>query len=196
MPHPIDSPRLRMRAPAGATIRAGVGVLLALTAAMGVACRGNDDASAPSPAATSATPAAPVQAAMSQAPIVVAQAAPASDATPPAARPSGSLADVEARLDRMLKAAEACSAPDECRTVPVGGKACGGPTGYRAYSAKAADPAAVEALAREEHELAMKAARDSGRVSNCMIQADPGARCVQNKCVTGGPNAPRGAVTR
>ena len=96
----------------------------------------------------------------------------------------------------MLKAAQDCSAPEECRTVPVGGKACGGPTGYRAYSAKRADPAAVEALAREEHELAMAEARASGRVSNCMIQADPGARCVQGRCVTGGPNAPRGAVTR
>jgi len=196
MPYPIEHPSLRKHAPAGATIRAGVAVLLALTGAMSVACRGNDDAAAPPPAATPATTAAPVQAAMPQAPVVVAQAAPATDAASPPSKPSGSRAEVEARLDRMLKAAESCSGPDECRTVPVGGKACGGPTGYRAYSAKGADPEAVEALAREEHELAMADARASGRVSNCMIQADPGARCVQNKCVTGGPNAPRGAVTR
>jgi hypothetical protein len=107
-----------------------------------------------------------------------------------------SLADVEARLDGMLKAASRCTSDAECRTVPVGGKACGGPTGYRAYSTKGADPAAVEALAQKEHELAMAEARASGRVSNCMILADPGAACVQGQCVTAGPNAPRGAVTR
>jgi hypothetical protein len=84
----------------------------------------------------------------------------------------------------------------ECRSVAVGGKACGGPTQYRAYSAQHADPQAVEELARQERELAQAAARASGRVSNCLMLADPGARCVKGQCVTGGPNAPRGAVTR
>jgi hypothetical protein len=96
----------------------------------------------------------------------------------------------------MLKAAARCTGDAECRTVAVGGKACGGPTGYRAYSTKGADPAGVEALASRERELALAEARASGRVSNCMIQADPGAACVQGQCVTGGPNAPRGAQTR
>jgi len=197
MPHPIERPSLRKRAPAGAAIRAGMAVLIALAAASGVACRGNDDAAPPArESAASPAPAAPVQAPVAPPPVVVAQAQPAPDVASSPAKPSGSRAEVEARLDRMLKAAEACSTPEECRTVAVGGKACGGPTGYRAYSAKDADPGAVEALAQEERELAMADARASGRVSNCMIEADPGARCVQNKCVTGGPNAPRGAVTR
>jgi hypothetical protein len=148
---------------------AGTVLAIALATATGVACRANDAAQA-SARPSSASPASPAA--------------------------SASLADVEARLDGVLKSAQACSSADECRTVPVGGKACGGPTGYRAYSSKHADTQAVEALARQEHELAMAEARASGRVSNCMIQADPGARCVQGQCVTGGPNAPNGAVTR
>jgi len=96
----------------------------------------------------------------------------------------------------MLKDAEHCTGEAECRTVALGGKACGGPTSYRAYSAKAADPQAIEELARQERELAHASARASGRVSNCLMLGDPGARCVQGRCVTGGPNAPRGAATR
>jgi hypothetical protein len=211
---PLEPPRLRRRAPARAA-RAAVVALVASCGLLGAACRGNDDPGPPPRESGGATTAAPVQTAPPEPAVVVAQAQPAprtdrqaqpapgadrqaQPASPPDSTPksSGSLADVEARLDQMLKSAQACAGPDECRTVPVGGKACGGPTGYRAYSAKGADPQAVEALAREEHELAMAAARDSGRVSNCMILADPGARCVQNTCVTGGPQAPRGAATR
>jgi len=132
-------------------------------------------------------------------------ASPAANAAtpePPAAMPSSgtasaasgnSLAAVDARLDRMLSAAANCTSDAECRTVAVGGKACGGPTGYRAYSSKGADPQAVEDLARQERELALAAARASGRVSNCLMVGDPGAHCVQNKCTSGpagGPGAP------
>ena len=43
----------------------------------------------------------------------------------------------------------------------------------------------MEALARQEHELAMQAERDAHRVSNCLVMADPGARCEKQVCVTG-----------
>jgi len=36
-----------------------------------------------------------------------------------------------------------------------------------------------------QRELAAQQARASHRVSPCFMQADPGARCQQNKCVTG-----------
>ena len=98
---------------------------------------------------------------------------------------AGELAGVHAQLEDTLARASACSADTECRSVATGGKACGGPTAYRAYSASKADPAKVEALARREHELAMSAARASGEVSACFMLADPGAHCEQHKCVTG-----------
>jgi len=200
---PLEPSRFRERAPGGAAITAVTVLLIGLSAAAGVACRA-DDASAPSaPESTPAQAAAPTRSSSPssspQASVLVAQApAGTSAAEAPSSAPPkpGSHAELAARLDRMLKAAQDCSSSDECRSVPVGGKACGGPTGYRAYSTKGADPQTVEALAREEHEAAMAEARASGRVSNCMILADPGAACVQGKCTTGGPAAPRGAVSR
>jgi hypothetical protein len=71
--------------------------------------------------------------------------------------------------------------------VAVGAKACGGPTGYRAYSGKTVSTTSVEALAQQERDLAAQAAGDSHQVSPCFMLADPGARCQQNKCVTGRP---------
>ncbi|HYP32411.1 MAG TPA: hypothetical protein VES00_11105, partial [Burkholderiaceae bacterium] len=94
-------------------------------------------------------------------------------------------ASVHAKLESTLQAASACTADSECRSIAVGAKACGGPTGYRAYSSNGAAPDSVEALAQHQRELSAQQARASHRVSPCFMQADPGARCQQNKCVTG-----------
>ena len=108
----------------------------------------------------------------------------------PVAKPvaaSGDLAAVDAQLETTLNNASACTADTECHSVAVGSKACGGPTGYRAYSSKTVSTASVEALAQHERELAAQAARESHQASPCFMLADPGARCEQNKCVTGRP---------
>ena len=102
---------------------------------------------------------------------------------PPAA--SGQLAAVDAQLDKTLNNASACTSDTECHSVAVGSRACGGPTGYRAYSSKTVSTASVEAQAQHEREVAAQAARESHQISPCFMLADPGARCEQNKCVTG-----------
>jgi len=106
-------------------------------------------------------------------------------AAPASAAAGGDLAAVESQLDATLGRASACTADAECRSVAVGAKACGGPTGYRAYSSRTASPDSVEALAQHERELAAAQAKASHQVSPCFMLADPGARCQQNKCVTG-----------
>ena len=60
---------------------------------------------------------------------------------------TGEFAAVNAQLETTLNNASACSADTECHSVAVGAKACGGPTGYRAYSSKTVSTASVEALA-------------------------------------------------
>ena len=156
---------------------AGLAVTLLLSLA---ACKGDDGpltpagaalvASAPAVAATKVPPPPAIQSVSTSTP-----AAPASD----------DLASVESRLDTTLTQAAACTADTECRSVAVGAKACGGPTSYRAYSGKTASPDSVEALAQHERELAAAQAKASHQVSPCFMLADPGARCQQNKCVTG-----------
>lgn len=71
-----------------------------------------------------------------------------------------------------------CDNDAQCHSIGIGAKACGGPSGYLAWSSRQTDGAALQALA-ERH---AKAARDeqerSGMLSNCQFLPDPGARCV------------------
>jgi len=109
----------------------------------------------------------------------------------PATKPgpaTGDLAAVDAQLETTLNNASACTADTECHSVALGSKGCGGPAGYRAYSSKTVSTESVEAQAAHEREVAAQAVRDSHRVSPCFMLADPGARCQQNKCVTGRPS--------
>jgi len=161
------------------------------------ACQGSDagPATAPAPAGAQApvAPASVVTAPVPPPPVLSALPA---EASAPVGGTAEALAAAHAKLEDALSKAGACTADAECRSLPVGGKACGGPTGYRAYSTKAADPATMQALAQQEHDLALQEARESHRVSNCLMLGDPGARCVANKCETGGPAGPRNPATR
>jgi hypothetical protein len=80
----------------------------------------------------------------------------------------------------------ACSATAQCRTLAVGHKACGGPEAYLVWSTAASNEARLRALATD-HAAARKAEdAKSGRVSNCAMVADPGARCDAGHCVPAG----------
>ena len=144
------------------------------------ACK-DDEAAAMTPAGAALVASAPAVAATHVPPPPALQPVVASGNT------AGDLAAADRQLDSTLAAASACSVDTECHSVAVGAKACGGPTGYRAYSSKTVSTASVDALAQHERELAAQAARDSHQVSTCFMLADPGARCAQNKCVTGRP---------
>ena len=162
---------------------AGLAVALLLALA---ACK--DDDAIPVAATPGGAALVASQPAVSTANVPPPPAIPVAAATPVAGTASAASVDyaaVHAKLESTLQGASACTADSECRSIAVGAKACGGPTGYRAYSSQKADPATVEALAGQDHDLAMQAARDSHQVSPCFMLADPGARCVQNKCVTG-----------
>jgi hypothetical protein len=79
----------------------------------------------------------------------------------------------------------ACSSEQQCRTLAIGAKPCGGPESFIAWSVQRSDAAKLERLAtayRKEREA--ENARER-RVSNCMFVADPGAQCKAGRCVTG-----------
>jgi len=169
----------RPRPFAGASALA-VALLLSLAA-----CKGEDSGPL-TPAGAALVASAPSVAAIHVPPPPVIQSVGATTpAAPASAAAGGDLAAVESQLDATLGRASACTADAECRSVAVGAKACGGPTGYRAYSSRTASPDSVEALAQHERELAAAQAKASHQVSPCFMLADPGARCQQNKCVTG-----------
>ena len=172
-------PRRRPAVRQGARVAGAAGLAVALLVSL-AACKGDDTPLTPAGAALVAS--APAVAATHVPPPPVVQVA---AATPVAGAASAEHTSVQARLDSTLDGASACTVDTECHSVAVGAKACGGPTGYRAYSSKTVSTANVEALAQQERDLAAQAARDSHQVSPCFMLADPGARCQQNKCVTG-----------
>jgi hypothetical protein len=172
--HPLLHRRSSLNRGLQAAGAAGLTAVLALALA---ACK--DDASAMSPAGAALVASAPAVAATHVPPP---PAIPPVDAT---AGTSSTLASVDAQLDTTLAQASACTVDTECHSVAIGAKACGGPTGYRAYSSKTVSTASVDALAQRERDLAAQAARESHQVSTCFMLADPGAHCQQNKCVTG-----------
>jgi len=91
--------------------------------------------------------------------------------------------DALARL-RALSAASVCRQAADCRTVPVGVKACGGPAAYIAVAQ--ADLPAAQALAQRHLQLRLAQRRTQPEPpSTCNVVQDPGAQCVENRCVIG-----------
>lgn len=76
----------------------------------------------------------------------------------------------------------ACTADPQCRTVAVGAKACGGPSGFLAWSTQNTDPNRVAELAARQSRASRLEIEASGLRSNCAVVPDPGARCVSGQC--------------
>ncbi|CAN7491124.1 hypothetical protein LJR289_003312 [Pseudoduganella sp. LjRoot289] len=100
-----------------------------------------------------------------------------------AARP-----ELMARL-RALSASASCANSAQCRTVPVGAKACGGPEAYLAVSESQLPEAAR--LAERHAEVRRAANAESGVASTCAVTPDPGAVCHAGHCRTA-PRPPLG----
>jgi len=71
----------------------------------------------------------------------------------------------------------ACKTNEDCRTIAVGAKACGGPDAYLAWSARHTDARELAAAATRYAELRRLQNEQSARMSNCVFVSDPGARC-------------------
>lgn len=89
---------------------------------------------------------------------------------------------------RAIGRTAACSSDQQCKTVPVGAKSCGGPESYMAYSTANVSTEKALSLAaryRKEREAENQA---SGLVSDCRFMMDPGAQCRAGTCQLGGKN--------
>lgn len=102
-----------------------------------------------------------------------------------------SAAALSAQLQALIGDAP-CDSQAQCRSIAVGYKACGGPSGYLAWSSKNADAAKLTDLARRQAAAAQAESQRSGMLSDCALLTDPGARCQAGRCVLGPPNAGQG----
>lgn len=103
--------------------------------------------------------------------------APAQDA-PPAPGNASLLAQIQAEVG-----AAACDSTQQCQTIAIGAKACGGPERYLAWSSKDYDGKKLKALAQAQAEASRKQQQADGMMSTCSIVTDPGATCEEGRCV-------------
>lgn len=103
-------------------------------------------------------------------------------------------APAEAELLRRIEAeigTAACNSTDECRTLPIGAKACGGPTRWLAWSTRASNAAQLQAWAAELAQRQRRREEALGMASTCSVVLDPGASCELGRCVAGRPDLAR-----
>ncbi len=79
-----------------------------------------------------------------------------------------------------------CSANDQCRSTPLGHKACGGPEAYLVWSTAASDEKRLAGLLSQYNAARKLESQQPGRVSDCSMVQDPGARCEASRCVPAG----------
>ncbi|HEX7243300.1 MAG TPA: hypothetical protein VF263_23660 [Longimicrobiaceae bacterium] len=102
--------------------------------------------------------------------------------------PDSSLEEDQAVLQRVegearaLAGAGGCTDGAQCRTAPVGAKACGGPRTYVVYCATTTDTVALfrklDELRRAEEGFNQK----YGVASNCAFVSPPGTELVGGTC--------------
>lgn len=103
--------------------------------------------------------------------------------------PAGTVPANTARLQEQIREEigdPTCSAHDQCRTLAIGHKACGGPEAYRVWSTRVSNGPRLQSLAQAYQKARREEVQQSGRVSDCSMVVDPGARCEAGRCVPAG----------
>jgi hypothetical protein len=70
-----------------------------------------------------------------------------------------------------------CDDQQQCKTIGIGLKACGGPELYLAWSSLATNAKVLNSLSQRYRSLREAQIKASGEISNCMAIKDPGAYC-------------------
>jgi len=75
-----------------------------------------------------------------------------------------------------------CTDNNQCATIAVGHKPCGGPTHYLAYSSQSTDIDVLNSLVTQFNTAQRDENIKLGRISDCMVVAESPVACVQNQC--------------
>ncbi|MGO3300861.1 MAG: hypothetical protein ACTILD_09190, partial [Pseudoalteromonas sp.] len=76
-----------------------------------------------------------------------------------------------------------CDSSTQCQVLPVGNRACGGPSSYIVYSNKTTNLQKIEQLADKVTAQESQFNAQTGMMSICQHLSAPSAQCVENKCV-------------
>lgn len=106
---------------------------------------------------------------------------------PPAKSASASLAAEAALLARIEAevGSAPCTSSTQCRSLPIGAKACGGPARWMAWSTTVSRADQLQAWSSQLADLQRRRFEATGMMSTCSIVPDPGAVCRAGRCVLG-----------
>ena len=107
-----------------------------------------------------------------------AQPLPAKSASASLAAEAALLARIEAEVGGA-----ACTSSAQCRTLPIGAKACGGPARWMAWSTTTGRADQLLAWSAQLADLQRRRFEATGMMSTCSIVPDPGAVCRAGRCV-------------
>jgi hypothetical protein len=115
---------------------------------------------------------------------------PAATSSAAAAAPSATAASgtTLARIEALV-GTPSCSSDEQCHTLALGARACGGPERYLAWSSARTQDGALRTLGEAYKEEQRKANAASGMMSTCQFLMDPGATCKAGTCQLGGGGA-------
>lgn len=112
----------------------------------------------------------------------------AAQATTKAIAPEQSAAELRQQI--LAQVADVrCDSNQQCHTLPMGAKACGGPESYLAWSDRQLDGERLRQLAGRYAEARRFELQREEMMSNCALVTDPGAVCQAQRCVLQ-PRAP------
>lgn len=120
-------------------------------------------------------------------------------AAPAAGAPAAPTPAESATLARIrtLIGEASCTHSGQCRTLPIGAMACGGPEDYLPYSESRTDEKTLRALGEQYKAERIAENKARGLMSICRYLPDPGAVCTSGTCQLGAsspsaPSAPSG----
>ncbi len=119
--------------------------------------------------------------------MLVAQGCAAQAPTGPAAqseipRLRGELQQLQGQLDAAIGSAS-CSDNNQCASLALGAKPCGGPRRYLVYSKTFSDESELRELATRYHQIDVRLNRLTGAMSDCMMVTPPPVACRQGRCM-------------
>lgn len=105
-----------------------------------------------------------------------------------AEKSEASIEELKAQLDQ-LTANKQCSSDTVCRVLPVGKRACGGPSGFVIFSTEHSNTDTVQDLTSRITTLEQAINFNSNAMSICEHLSQPTVQCVANACTaTDGQN--------
>lgn len=92
--------------------------------------------------------------------------------------------DTLARIHALV-GTPSCTDDNQCRSLPIGQRPCGGPESFLVYSTARSSEAELQALGAIYQAERRKENAETGRVSDCRALMDMGAVCRAGVCVPG-----------